>query len=42
MQMKTFGPAILIALAGLLIAWQFVNPAPPRSITIATGQPEGA
>lgn len=42
MQMKTFGPAILVALAGLLIAWQFVNPAPPRSITIATGQPEGA
>ncbi len=42
MQMKTFGPAIFIALAGLVIAWQFVNPAPPRSITIATGQPDGA
>ncbi|MGB5474259.1 MAG: TAXI family TRAP transporter solute-binding subunit [Gammaproteobacteria bacterium] len=40
--MKTFGPAIIVVLAGLVIAWQFVNPAPPRSITIATGQPNGA
>ncbi|MGD2112308.1 MAG: TAXI family TRAP transporter solute-binding subunit [Gammaproteobacteria bacterium] len=40
--MKTFGPAILVALAGLVIAWQFVNPAPPRHITIAAGHPDGA
>ena len=42
MHIKTFGPAILIALAGFFIAWQFVNPAPPDTITIATGQPGGA
>ncbi|MGB5539318.1 MAG: TAXI family TRAP transporter solute-binding subunit [Gammaproteobacteria bacterium] len=42
MQMKTFGPAIIVVLAGLVIAWQFVNPAPPRTITIATGKPDGA
>ncbi len=42
MYLKTFGPAILIALAGCLIAWQFVNPAPPDTITIATGQQGGA
>ena len=42
MHIKTFGPAILVALAGFFIAWQFVNPAPPDTITIATGQPGGA
>jgi TRAP transporter TAXI family solute receptor len=42
MQIKTFAPAILLALAGCLVAWQFVNPAPPDTITIATGQPGGA
>jgi len=42
MHIKTFGPAILIALAGCFIAWQFVNPAPPDTITIATGQQGGA
>ena len=42
MHIKTFGPAILFALAGFFIAWQFVNPAPPDTITIATGQPGGA
>jgi TRAP transporter TAXI family solute receptor len=42
MQVKTLAPAILLALAGCLVAWQFVNPAPPDTITIATGQPGGA
>ena len=42
MQIKTFGPAILLALAGCFVAWQFVNPAPPDSLTIATGQQGGA
>ena len=42
MQIKTLAPAILLALAGCLVAWQFVNPAPPDTITIATGQPGGA
>jgi TRAP transporter TAXI family solute receptor len=42
MQIKTFGTAIILALAGCFVAWQFVNPAPPDTITIATGQPGGA
>ena len=42
MHVKTLGPAIILALAGCFIAWQFVNPAPPDTITIATGQQGGA
>ena len=42
MQLKTLGPAIILALVGCFVAWQFVNPAPPDTITIATGQPGGA
>ncbi|MGB7934668.1 MAG: TAXI family TRAP transporter solute-binding subunit [Gammaproteobacteria bacterium] len=42
MRLKTFGPAIAITLIGFLVAWQFVNPAPPHTITIATGQADGA
>jgi TRAP transporter TAXI family solute receptor len=42
MQIRVFAPAIIITLAGFLIAWQFVNPAPPRTITIAAGHPGGA
>ena len=37
-----FGPAILITLAGFLVAYQFVEPAPPRKISIGTGDPSGA
>lgn len=37
-----FAPAIIVTLAGFAIAYQFVDPAPPRQITIATGQPTGA
>jgi TRAP transporter TAXI family solute receptor len=39
--LKYFTPAILITLIGFLVAYQFVQPAPPRQITIATGQPSG-
>ena len=42
MRLKTFVPAITITLIGFLVAWQFVNPAPPHTITIATGQADGA
>jgi len=42
MRLKTFGPAIALTLIGFIIAWQFVNPAPPHTITIATGQADGA
>ena len=42
MKLSTFGPAILITVIGFVIAWQFVNPAPPRQIRIATGSDQGA
>ena len=42
MRLMTFGSALLITLIGFVIAWQFVNPAPPRSVVIATGHPDGA
>lgn len=37
-----FGPALIIAIAGFVVTWQFVEPAPPRNITIATGGENGA
>lgn len=40
--LKTYLPALLLVLAGFLVAWQFVQPAPPHSITIATGAADGA
>ena len=42
MRLMTFAPAVVITLVGFLIAWQFVNPAPPRTVVIATGQEDGA
>jgi TRAP-type uncharacterized transport system substrate-binding protein len=42
MRFMPLAAAIVLTLLGLLIAWQFVNPAPPRSIVIATGQRDGA
>jgi len=42
MRLKTFGTAIAITFVGFFVAWQFVNPAPPHTITIATGSPDGA
>jgi TRAP-type uncharacterized transport system substrate-binding protein len=42
MRYLTFAPAVVVTLLGFLIAWQFVNPAPPRTIVIATGQEDGA
>ncbi len=37
-----FTPAILLTLIGFIVAFQFVGPAPPREITMATGSPGGA
>jgi len=37
-----FGPAILITLLGFILAYQFVDPAPPDHIRIATGEKSGA
>jgi TRAP transporter TAXI family solute receptor len=39
---KVFGPAIVLAIVGFAVAYQFVNPAPPRSISMATGSQTGA
>lgn len=40
--MGTWGLAILIVLAGLAATYQFVDPAPPGQVTLATGQEGGA
>lgn len=37
-----FAPALLITVIGFVIAFQFVEPEPPRHITMATGPAEGA
>jgi TRAP transporter TAXI family solute receptor len=42
MRLLTFGSAALLAVAGFVIAWQFVNPAPPHTLVIATGHADGA
>ena len=40
--MLIFGPTVLLTLVGFVIAYQFVEPAPPREITLATGSEGGA
>jgi TRAP transporter TAXI family solute receptor len=42
MHSKILGLSIVITIFGFIVAWQFVNPAPPRTITIATGHENGA
>ncbi|MEA1050699.1 TAXI family TRAP transporter solute-binding subunit [Lamprobacter modestohalophilus] len=37
-----FGGSALLVIAGIAVALQFVKPAPPRQISMATGHPEGA
>ena len=39
---KVFSPAILLAIVGFLVAYQFVAPAPPGHIVIGTGASDGA
>jgi TRAP transporter TAXI family solute receptor len=41
-KLKIYGPAVLFTIIGLLVAYQFVDPAPPRRVTIGTGSPEVA
>jgi uncharacterized protein len=41
-RLGVFGPAILITLTALALAYQFVQPAPPRHISFATGPEQGA
>ena len=40
--LKFIGPGTIITVLGFFIAYQFVAPAPPHHITIATGSPSGA
>jgi len=40
--LKFYGPGTLLVILSFLVAYQFVQPAPPRHIVIATGQPEGS
>ena len=37
-----FGPAAFFTVLGFIVAYQFVQPAPPKQIVIATGMKEGA
>jgi len=41
-KLKIFLPAIGLTIIGFIVAYQFVNPAPPRQISIACGPQEGA
>lgn len=41
-KLRIFGPAVLLTLAGFVVAYQFVEPAPPTHIVIGAGAPEGA
>ena len=41
-RLALFGPAVLITSVALVIAYQFVQPAPPRHIVLATGPEQGA
>ena len=40
--LKIIGPAVVITLLGFIAAYQFVDPAPPQRISIATGGTDGA
>ena len=40
--LKFYGPGTLLVILSFLVAYQFVQPAPPRHIVMATGRPEGA
>ncbi len=41
-KIKIYAPALLLALIGFIIAYQFVDPAPPSTLTFAAGQKSGA
>ncbi|HED65456.1 MAG TPA: TAXI family TRAP transporter solute-binding subunit [Planctomycetes bacterium] len=40
--LKVWGPVIALTLLGFLVALRFVGPAPPKTIVLATGSPDGA
>lgn len=39
---KVYWPLVVLALIGLIIALRFVDPAPPKHVTFASGSPDGA
>lgn len=41
-QMAIVAPALILVVAGFIFAYQFVGPAPPDRIVMATGSPTGA
>ena len=40
--LKIWGPSILLVVAGFVVAYHFVDPAPPREIRLLTGPADGA
>lgn len=40
--LKIYLPVTVLVVAGFLFTWQFVDPAPPKNITIATGMAGGS
>ena len=40
--LKIYLPITLLVMGGFLLTWQFVDPAPPKTITIATGMADGS
>lgn len=41
-QMKIYGPAALLVIAAFVLAYQFIKPAPPDRVVMATGGVDGA
>ena len=39
--LKVWLPVVLLTAAGFWVAWQFVEPAPPSTVRLATGAPDG-
>ena len=41
-QLRIFGPAVLLVIIAFIVTFQFVKPAPPKEVTIASGSEAGA
>jgi TRAP transporter TAXI family solute receptor len=41
-QIKAFAPVALLVLVAFVVAFQFIKPAPPKTVVMATGSPGGA
>ncbi len=40
--LSIYGVVVLLTIAGFVLAWQFVEPAPPKHLVMATGSADGA